>query len=69
MINLIKSIYDTIPKNNLILFKSGREKRSSKTKTKLSNMKSDLELFSRMYISCQARERETDVFFEHENHA
>ena len=69
MINLTKSIYDIIPKNNLILFKSGREKRSSKTKTKLSNMKSDLELFSRMYISCQAREGEMDVFFEHENHA
>ena len=32
-------------------------------------MKSDLELFSRMYISCQAREGEIDVFFEHENHA
>jgi len=69
MINLTKSIYDTIPKNNLMLFKSGQEKRSSKTKTKISNMKSDLELFSRMYISCQAREGEMDVFFEHENHA
>ena len=32
-------------------------------------MKSDLELFSRMYISCQAREGEMDIFFEHENHA
>ena len=34
MINLTKSIYDTIPKNNLILFKSGQEKRSSKAKAK-----------------------------------
>ena len=69
MINLTKPIYDTIPKNNLILFKPGREKRSTKTKTKISNVKSDLELFSRMYISCQAREGEMDVFFEHESHA
>ena len=69
LINLSKSIYYIIPKNNLMLFKSGQEKKSSKTKTKISNMKSDLELFSRMYISCQAREGEMDVFFEHENHA
>ena len=69
MINLTKSIYDTIPKNNLIIFKSEQEKRSSKAKAKISSMKSDLELFSRMYISCQAKEGEMDVFFEHENHA
>jgi len=54
LVNLSKWIYDTIPKNNLMLSQSGKEKRSSKTKTKISNMKSDLELLSRMYISCQA---------------
>jgi len=32
-------------------------------------MKSNLELFSRMYIYSQARKKEIDVFFEHENHA
>jgi len=32
MINLTKSIYDTIPKNNLILFKSRWDKRSNKIK-------------------------------------
>ena len=63
MINMNKSIHDTIPKNNLTLFKSGRGKRSSKTKAKISSMKSDLELFSRMYFSRLAREGEMDVFF------
>ena len=32
-------------------------------------MKSDLQGFSRMCISCQAREGEMDALFEHENHA
>ena len=31
-------------------------------------MKRDVRLFSRMYISCQSREGELDLFFEHENH-
>ena len=62
MINMTKSIHDTIPKNNLSLFKSGRGKRSFKTKVKISSMKSDLELFSRMHFSGQAREGEMDVF-------
>ena len=52
-----------------MLFKSGQEKRPSKAKTKISNMKSDLELFSRIYISCQAREGEIDAFLSKENHA
>ena len=66
---MTKSFYDTIPKNNLPLFKSGEKKSQTKTKAKLSTLKSDLQLFSRMYISCQSRDGEMDIFFEHENHA
>ena len=36
---------------------------------KLANVKSDVDLFSRMYISCQVRDGDLDAFFEHENHA
>ena len=32
-------------------------------------MKSDLQLFSRMSISCQARNDDMNTFFEHENHS
>lgn len=32
-------------------------------------MKHDVHLFSRLYISCQARGGDLDSFFEHENHA
>jgi hypothetical protein len=58
------NFYDSITKNNLPLFKTGSKKTSSK-----DNMKSDLDLFSRMYISCQVREGDLEAFFEHENHA
>ena len=53
----------------LQMFKSGQKKASSKSKAKVSCLKSDLQLLSRMYISCQAREGEIGVFFEHKNHA
>ncbi len=62
-----KSLYDTIHKNNLPLFKSG-QKKNTRSSTKNTTMKSDVRLFSRMYISCQSREGEVDFFFEHENH-
>ena len=69
MIKMTKSIHDTVPKNNLTQFKSGQRKASSKSKAKISSIKSDLDLFSRLYISCQAREGDIDAFLEHENHA
>ena len=31
-------------------------------------MKTDVQLFSRMYIACQSRDGDLDTFFEHENH-
>ena len=32
-------------------------------------MKSDCNLFSRLYLACQARDGDVDQFFSHENHA
>lgn len=69
LVKMEKPLYETVPKNNLQLFKYGERKVPSKMKSKLSNMKSDLQLFSRMYISCQARNGDMDVFFQHENHS
>ncbi len=69
LVTMEKSLYETVPKNNLQLFKSGERKVASMKKSKLSNMKSNLQLFSRMYISCQARSRDMDIFFQHENHS
>ena len=62
------NFYDNISKNNLSLFKSKAKKTPSKSQAKITNMKTNVELFSRMYISCQARDGDLDAFFEHECH-
>ncbi|XP_063958716.1 uncharacterized protein LOC135154779 [Lytechinus pictus] len=61
--------YDKISKNNLAIFKSKAKKVHAKSLVKMTNMKSNVELFSRMYISCQARDGDIDTFFEHECHS
>ena len=68
MINMTKSIHDTIPKNILTLFKSGQGKRSSKTKVKISSIKSDLELFFENVLFWSGQRKEDGCIFEHENH-
>ena len=62
------SFYDNISKNNITLFKSRSMTSTSKTPPKMRNLKSNVELFSRMYISCQARDGDLDTFFEHKCH-
>ena len=56
MMKMTKPFHDTIPKNNFTMFQSGQKKALSKSKAKVSCLKRDLQLFSRMYISCRARE-------------
>ena len=50
---------DTIHKNSL----------PATSASKFSNLHNDVHLFSRMYISCQARDSNMDDFSMHENHA
>ena len=59
----------TILKNNLSLLCSGTQKKTEKYTSNLSNLNDDISLFSRMYVSCQARGSDMDNFFKHENHA
>ena len=61
-----KAISDTIPKNKLPLF-GNPPKQKSKVKTQVSSLKSDCNLFSRLYISCQVRDGNLQEFFKHEN--
>ena len=63
-----KSFYDPIVKNKLNLFKSGSQKQVSNSKRKLSSAISDVQLFSRLYISCQSRDGDLKHVFAHENH-
>jgi len=57
------------PKNKLPLF-SYRPlvKIRSVHKLKLREAKTGYDLFSQMFVACQSRERDLDVFFRHENH-
>ena len=51
---------DTIHKNSLPLLNSSSEKKPAKSASKISKLHNDVHLFSRMYISCQARDSNMD---------
>ena len=61
------SIHDTIKKNSLPLFKRQNPKPKSKSKQQVSALRSDCNLFSRLYIATQHRCGDLDEFFMHEN--
>ena len=61
--------FNPIAKNNFPLFSSSSEKVSDKTRTRISNLNSDVNLFSRLYIASETREVDINNFFTHENHA
>ena len=44
------------------------KKKQLKSTSKIPNLNNDVNLFSRMYIACQARESDMDSFFTYENH-
>ena len=59
---------EPISRNKLALFSTpSKKKQQSNDKMKISSLKDDCSLFSRLYISCQVREGNLDVFFAHEN--
>jgi len=64
-----KPVDDTIHQNKLKVFKAPPIKSMSKEKQKLTCLKNNAELFSRLYISCQTRDGHLDEFFRHENQA
>ena len=65
----VTHVSDPLPKNKLPLFSRPAVKAPSKGKLQLQSMKSDCNLFSRLYMACQARDGDVDQFFSHENHA
>ena len=64
----IAAFNDTVHKNNLPLLTSKSGKKPTKPTFKIYNLQNDVHLFSMKYISCQTRDSDMDVFFEHENH-
>ena len=58
-------ITQTIPKNKLPLFSRPPVKSKSQEKEQLAALKSNIGLFSRLYISCQTRDGDLDNFFSY----
>ncbi len=63
-----RSIHDPIKKNSLPWFRSLTPKTKSKQAGQISMLKSDVELFSHLYIAMQHRKGDMNTFFKHENH-
>ena len=66
---ITKPIDDTIHRSRLKLFVGSSTKTASKEKQQLTLMKSDVELLSRLYITCQTRDGNLEDFFQQENQA
>ena len=64
-----KLIDDTIHRNLLKLCVSSTTNTTSKEKQQLTSIKSEGELFSRLYIGCQMGYDNLEDFFQHENQA
>lgn len=60
-------VSDIISKNNMTLFHKTVPRKQTKASLQISSLKSNCEMFSRMYISCQSRDGDMDEFFRHEN--
>ena len=69
LVERTKPIDDTIHRNRLKLFVGSRKNTSSKEKQQLTLMKSYVELFARLYITCQTRDGNLEDFFQQENQA
>ena len=65
----VTPVSDPLPNNKLPLFSRPAVKAPSEGKLQLQSTKSDCNLFSRLYLACQARYGDVDQFFSHENHA
>ena len=63
----ITSLSEPIRKNKLPLFSRPLPRAKSKSSLQVSTLKSDVSLFSRLFIACQSRDGDLDEFFRHEN--
>ena len=62
-----KLLTDAIKKNNLPTLNTREKKVVSKDKAKITVLKEDCALFSRLYIGCQNRDGNLEDFFKFEN--
>lgn len=67
LVDRSKPITEPIKRNKLQLFRTPTVAKKSKAQQKVSSLKNDCSLFSRLYVSCQIRNGDLDEFFKHEN--
>ena len=63
----MKRLNDTISKNLLPLFSTLKKCQKTKAQEMMSEVKSDRNLFSRLYVACQVRDGNLEEFFSYEN--
>jgi hypothetical protein len=64
------SVLSPIKRNKFPLFSyKPQSKNCSSGKLKINALKTDCEIFSRLYVACQNRDGDLDNFFRHENQA
>ena len=63
LLNREVPITDTIPKNRYLFLTQKKARTSSKVKEKRKMAKSDMALFFRLFISCQAQQGDLEQFF------
>lgn len=67
LVERVKPLDDTISKNNLRLFSTPKKRLKTKAQEMMAEIKSDRNLFSRLYVASQVRDGNLDEFFCHEN--
>ena len=60
-------IYDAMKKNNIHLFNTPHKRQKTTTSELLSSLKSDRNIFSRLYVASQFRDGNLGEFFSHDN--
>ncbi len=67
LVERTKPLHDSIKKNMLCLFRTPKRRQKTKAQEVMAEMKSDRNLFSRLYVACQVRDGNLDEFFSYEN--
>ena len=69
IVNGTKSLYDSISKRKLKLFRHRNDVAVSKKSQEINSLKYDCRLYGNLYIACQARKVDLEEFFVHKNHS
>ena len=69
MINRRISLYNTLKRNDLSLFRQKHLLKMSKSKQKIANLSIERRLYANLYLACQSKDGDLDNFFAHNNHA